>query len=444
MGKLSKNKAQSSNPGIQAATLADNLNNLSPKELGDYLFNLSPQDRADVFSYLDLNTQISVALLLKRRDLAKLLSCMSSDDRANFYKSLPEDLGEEVLPALAQAEREDIRRLISYKEGTAGSVMTSEYATLSCDLTVEEALIKLRREAPDKETIYCAYVVTSGRHLIGLVSLKDLITSRSTRRIEEIMKDEFVFSSVDEDREDAARKIQKYDLLALPVVDSLGVLVGIITHDDALDIVTQEHTEDLERFMAIRHERGTYLGTTAGEHFRKRIGWLVSLAIFGLASGYIIHTFESTLIAIVLLTFYIPMITDSGGNTGSQAATMVIRALALREIDSSHYLKVLLTEFKVGLRLALILGSLALLKVYFLASLSNQVLPVPILQIAVVVSIALGIQVITATLIGASLPLLAHRLKVDPAVIASPALTTVVDITGLFIYINTAKLLLSV
>ena len=324
--------------------------------------------------------------------------------------------------------------------------MTSDYATLSPEQSAVEAIAKLRREAPDKETIYYSYVVDSERRLIGFLSLKDLILARPEKQVGEIMHQDLIFAWVTDDQEDAARKIAKFDLIALPVINDKNVLVGIITHDDAIDIINQEHTEDMEKFMAITgsHEAGAYLRTSSWQHFKNRCVWLVVLAALGLISGYIVQTFEGLLLQIAILATFMPMLADTGGNTGSQSATLVVRALALREISPGDILRVLWKESKVALPLAVLLAVLAYGRVLFFSGSLTRPENYSLSSIGFAIGAALGIQVITATLIGALLPLAAAKLKFDPAVVASPALTTIVDITGLFIFFTTTKLLLGI
>ncbi|MCA1906333.1 MAG: magnesium transporter [Desulfarculus sp.] len=447
---LSDNKIKEvSNLGasVNPVRMAEALTELSPEESWRALMALGPQDRATVFANLDEASQVQLALSMSRQDFAAILTHMPPDERVDLLKRIPEDRQEEVLPALAQAEREDIRRLTMHPEGTVGAIMTSDYAVLPPEVTVSQALARLRREAPDKETIYYSYVVDADRKLIGFVSLKDLILARPETVIAQVMHRDLIQARVDEDQEEAAHKIAKYNLIALPVVDSQGVLVGIVTHDDAIDVINQEHTEDMEKLMAIagRHEAGAYLATPVWTHFRNRFYWITGLAAVGLVSGLIIHNFETTLMNLLILALYMPMVADTGGNTGSQSATVIVRALALREVSPSDVLRILWKEFRVSALLALALGVLSFGKVLFLSSDSEGGTGgFPLALIGLAIALALAIQVVTATLIGAALPLLAARLKFDPAVVASPALTTIVDITGLLIYFSTAKLLLGI
>ncbi|MBM3296630.1 MAG: magnesium transporter, partial [Candidatus Aminicenantes bacterium] len=322
--------SESGHPSV----IADFISALTPDEAWEVLRQAPLERQAEIFSQIENDIQVEMTEVMKRDDLARLLAEMSSDDRVDLFKAMPEEKQEMILPALAQAEREDIRRLASYAEGTAGSVMTSEYAVLVPELTAAEAIAKLRLEAPDKETIYSAYVIGERRELLGTVSLKDLILARPEARVRDIMQTDIVFARATDDQEEAARKIQKYDIIALPVVDNQKTLVGIITYDDALDIITQEQTEDIEKLMAIagRHEAFVYLRTSAWRHFRNRSLWILALALLGFVSGFIVQSFEGLLIQFAILATFMPMLADTGGNTGSQSATLIVRALALKEV----------------------------------------------------------------------------------------------------------------
>ncbi len=428
------------------AAVADLISALPEGEIWAVLKQIDSSLRVEIFSHLDEALQVDIVGTLRRDEIAHLLADMSPDDRADLFKQLPESLREAVLPALAQAEREDIRRLAAYEEGTAGAVMTSDYATLPPHLTASQAIDHLRKVAPDKETIYYAYVVDDRRKLLGFVSLKDLILAPRQARVDNIMNRKVIFARVDDDQEDAARNIQKYDLLALPVLNGGNALVGIITHDDAIDIITQEHTEDMEKFMAIAgsHEDAIYMRTSVWGHFRNRCPWLIVLAILGMVSGFIVQSFEGLLVQFAILAAFMPMLADTGGNTGSQAATLVVRALALKEISPKDILRILIREFRIALMLALLLGIIAFGRVIFFGGGSTIPESFSLIRIGFAISIALGLQVVTSTLVGALLPLGAARMKWDPAVVASPALTTIVDITGLLIYFTTVKIILGI
>jgi len=429
---------------IHPAQLADFVAALDDVDVWRFLSVAPQQEGAEIFAHFDLDRQVELASGANRGAMARMLEQLPHDDRADLVQRLDPEIAEEILPLVARAEREDIRKLIGYAEGTAGSRMSSDYATLRPDQTIAQAIEQVRLQAPTRETIYYIYVVDEQHRLIGFVSLKDLILARPTQRVRDVMHEDVISADVEEDQEPVARKIEKYDLLAIPVVDPDRKMVGIITHDDALDVIRQEQQEDIEKLMAIggRHQVGEYLKTPAYRHFCKRAGWIVGLAALGLLSGRINHGFEGTLTAMLILALYMPMVADTGGNTGSQSATVVVRALALGEISPRHVLSVLWKEFRVSCLLAIILGLLSFGKVLFLSRSSEVPAGHTLSGIGVCIALALALQVITATLIGAVLPLGAARMKWDPAVVASPALTTIVDITGLLIYFTTAKLLL--
>jgi magnesium transporter len=428
------------------AMIADFLNGLTASEIREFLPCTEAHTRAGIFSYLDIEHQLEMAEEMTRSELADIVSNMSHDERVDFIKRLPEDETEILMPAIAQAEREDIRRLASYPEGTAGAVMTSDYAHLSPDQTAAEAIDTLRREAPDAETIYYAYVLGDNRRLIGFVSLRDLIVAPSYKKVKDVMHSEMVFARLDEDQEEVARKIEKFDLLAIPVVNEEDALVGIVTHDDAFDILREEQTEDLEKIMGLTGAvpEEDYLSVPSVVHFQRRAMWIVALAALSFVSGYIFQSFAHTLGSMLILAFFMPMLVATGGNTGSQSATVVIRALALEQIGASDVLKVLWKELRISLMLSGVLIVVAMLRVFVLSPGGADAGGFSLVQVATVVGLALGLQVISSTLIGALLPLAAFKAKLDPAVVASPALTTMVDITGLLIYFGTAKLLLGV
>lgn len=431
---------ENTHPGV----FAEFLSGLEPAEVWEILRRLAPEQRVEVFSELEEDLQIEVTGLLGRNELASLVSDMRPDDRVDLLKLMPEEKRGTLLPAIAQAEREDIKRLLSYPEGSAGAIMTTEYATLRPDITAAEAFTKLRHEAPDKETIYSAYVLDEARILVGFVSLKDLILARPNVKVEDIMHRDLIFAQVEDDQEEVAEKVQKYGLLALPVVDEGGHLVGIVTHDDVFDVVAQEQNEDMEKFMAIggTHAVGVYMKTPAWVHLKRRCLWIVLLAILGLVSGMIVQNFEGLLLQFAILASFMPMLADTGGNTGSQSATLVIRALALGEICSGDAGRVVLKEFLVALPLGMVLAVFAFGRVMLLGGGSGVPEDFPLHLVGLAISAALAVQVVTSALMGALLPLTAAKLKLDPAVVASPAITTIVDISGLLIFFSIAHAML--
>jgi magnesium transporter len=432
----------SSHPAAIASAL-DELND--PQAIWGWLRHATVESRAEIFSHLPEDRQTEIVESLPRLALADLMSEMSPDDRADLFKELPQNVQEAILPVMAQAEREDIRRLASYEEGTVGAVMTSDYATLEPGFTAKEAITHLRLAAPDRETIYNAYVVDKQHRLIGFATLKTLILSPANQLVQDLMDRDIIYASVEEDQEHAARRLQKYDLIAIPVIDRDEKLVGIITHDDAFDVLVQEHQEDLEKLFAITgsHEANMYLRKSVWEHFRGRVLWVIGLAVLGLISGQIVQRAQGLLMAIPILTIFMPMLAASGGNAGSQSTTLVIRSLAVQEIRPKDLLRVLWKELRVGLMLSAILGGTAFLRVMLQGRRGVQMLDAAVIpQIGLAVAVALALQVVTSTLLGACLPIIAARLKLDPAVVASSTLMTVVDITGLLIYFAVAAIML--
>lgn len=443
------------------AQLLEVVEELHPAEIAEFAAALHDADiwrllasvpqtvAAEIFSNFELDRQVDLASGANRQAMARMLEELPHDDRADLVQRMDRQVAEQILPLVARAEREDIRKLASYEEGTAGALMSSDYATLRPDITVAQALDLVRAQAPTKETIYYIYVVDDAHRLIGLVSLKDLILARPSQLVRDIMHEEVIFCNVNEDQETVARKIEKYDLLAIPVTNGENKLIGIITHDDTMDVIRQEQQEDVEKLMAIggRHQIGQYMNMPVVSHFRNRAPWLVVLAILGLVSGLIVMSFESLLARFSILIAFIPMLADTGGNTGSQSATLVIRALALGEISTTDALRVLFKEFRVSIMLAVVLACVAFGRVLAgVAIFGGEGVPAgySLVWVGMAISVALGLQVISATLLGAILPLVAAKFNRDPALIASPALTTVVDMSGVLLFFGTVRLLLNI
>jgi magnesium transporter len=422
------------------ARVAEMIEDLEPAEGDAILGVLEPRIRAHVMSYLGTERQVAIVEKMAPADAAALLRLMSHDERADLVNRLDEDHVDQILPRMAHAEREDIRRLAGYEPGTAGAVMTTDYATLPAHVTVREALDRLRHEAPDRETIYYSYVVDARRKLIGLVSLKTLILARPSARIEQIMQTDIIFTRVDEDQESVARKIAQYDLIAIPVVDADGLLVGIVTHDDAMDILRQEQTEDILAFGGVsadpEADDAPYWQGRITESVHRRIGWLLMLFLAGTVTRFVVHSFNWVDSRFPEIDFdaFIPLLIGTGGNAGSQTVGTIIRGLALGEIRDGDTLRVLGREVLTGLLLGTLLGSLGFLFTW--ALLRN-----PPLFSAVIALAILGICV-WANGVGALVPMLARRLGIDPALVSAPLISTLVDATGLVIFYTIAILLL--
>ncbi len=422
------------------AQVAEILDDFEDDE-GDKLLDLLPvRLRAEVLGYLDADHRVRTIERLAPGDAAALLHVMSHDERADLVKRLDEERVDRILPHLAQAEREDIRRLASFEPGTAGAVMTTDYVRLPPHLTVREALDRLRHEAPDRETIYYSYVVDPERTLIGFVSLKRLILARPSARIEDIMQREVITARVDEDQEAVARQIDKYDLLAIPVVDQDAKLVGIITHDDAIDILRQEQTEDILAFGGVSKDaeadEESYGQGKIMEAVQRRIGWLLMLFLGGTITRYVLHAFhwvDDALHGVELDTF-IPLLIGTGGNAGSQTVGTIIRGLALNEIQPGDTFRVVMREMLTGLMLGVLLGGLGFLITWLIFGHSPG--------FGLVIGLALLGICVWANVIGALVPLMAKRYRIDPALVSAPLISTLVDATGLCIFYTVAIILL--
>lgn len=429
---------------VPAAEVKDLINDFEYEEQLNILRYFSRERQGEIVTELGIDTQMWLFQNMPIYEFARLFTNLSSDIRADIYQKLEKDEQSRLLPYLDKNTRVDVINLSSYHPETAGGIMITDFADIILDMTVKQALEKIRKDSPSKKMIYYIYVVDKDMKLLGFVTLKDLIMREMNETIKEILHDSFIYAEVDEDRESVARKIEKYDLIAIPVINPLGQLLGIVTHDDAIEVIRAEQTEDLEKIMGIKHsnEGINYLETTSIQHFSKRIWWIVALSIVGLISGMIIHKFESALDKVFILAFYIPMLADTGGNVGSQSATVVIRALSLGHIRLKDWFFVLWKELKIAVMVSCIVGVITFLRVFLLSHgvYSNENFSLK--MVALAISVALTIQVVSSTLIGAALPIIVKTFGGDPAVAASPAITTTVDITGLLIYFTTATIML--
>jgi magnesium transporter len=410
-------------------------------EVMEFLRKLDIEDQGRIFSDFSQAIQLKLFHALDRRSFARIFAHMFSDIRADLYQELTKQEQIELLPYLDKLVREDVIILSAYPPETAGGIMTTNFATIFADMTAAEALAKIRKDAPTKDMIYYIYVVDHSMVMKGLVTLKDLVMHEPKEKVLEMINEFFVYAEVNEDREEVAQKIEKYDLVAIPVLNSLNQLVGIVSHEEAIDIIRAEQAEDFEKFGGIMTSENDdeYLQTSSFHHFKKRVVWLVSLAAVGIISGMIINAYQGVLESFIILAMYMPMMASTGGNTGSQAATVVIRSLSLGEIQDSDWRKIVFKEMKISFMLSVSVAVLTYLKIAFLSF--HAILPAGFSMeyIAFTISFAIAIQVITSAVIGASLPLIVRRLGGDPAVVASPAISTIVDITGLLIYFTVAS-----
>lgn len=408
------------------------LDELPPDAAARYLLSLPLSRRTKTFGYLQPEPQVALANHLDRPRLAEIVAAMDADDRADLFNRLTPQQQDALLPGLAQAEREDVRQLAAYAEDTAGAIMTSDYATLRPDFSAREALEVLRREAPDKETIYRSYVLDPERRLIGSVRLKDLILANPAVTVAQVMERDTLAVSVDDDQEEVARTLARYDVLALPVVDASGRLVGIVTHDDALDALQEEATEDFHRIGTVGKLTESVREAGIGLLYRKRVGWLALLVFGNLFSGAGIAYFEDTIAAHAALVFFLPLLIGSSGNAGAQTATLMVRALATGDVVMKDWERLITRELVIALALG---GTMALV-----------VSPIGVFRggsdIAFVVAATMVMVVIVGSLIGLSLPFLLNRFGLDPSTASAPLVTTIADAVGVVIYFAIASFIL--
>ncbi|MBU1310239.1 MAG: magnesium transporter [Gammaproteobacteria bacterium] len=413
---------------VHPADLAAALVEFAPQDLWTLLTVLPRAEQAEVFGYLPAEEQVNLSIRISRRKLAPIIRQMSSDERADLFNRLDDEQRETLLPALAQAEREDLLRLTSHKEGTAGAIMTSDYAILAAELTVAQALDSLRREAPDKETIYSAYVVDAARQLIGVVSLRDLILAPLQMPIDELVNHDPIYASVDLPQEDVAALIAKYDLLALPIVNAEHQMVGIVTYDDAMDVAAAEATEDFHKTATIGKLETSVKDASIGLLYRKRVLWLVILVFGNIFSGAGIAYFEGTISSHIALLFFLPLLIGSSGNAGAQSGTLMVRALATGDIKLRDWGYLLGKECLIAGLLGLTMAAAVVGLGWWRGGYA----------IAVVVAVTMMLVVMAGSLIGLSLPFLLSRFKLDPATASGPLITSIADVAGVVLYFSIA------
>lgn len=417
---------------------------LRPIDIADLLALIKPPlacqllerlpNRATVFSYLEADMQVALTQVLSRESLAKIVAEMPADERTDLYKHLNQQQRDALLPALAQAEREDIRRLSAYQERTAGALMTSDYATLSAAMTVTEALEALRLEAPDAETIYHTYVIDNERKLLGVISLRVLILASPEQLIGDIMLSSVITCKVSDDQEDVAKVVARYDLIALPIIDATGALVGIVTHDDAMDVASDEATDDFHKSGGVTTIVGRLKDVSIKVLYRKRVFWLVFLVFGNLLSGLSIANFEEVIAANLVLVFFLPLLVDSGGNAGSQSATLMVRALATGDVVMRDWLSLLGREALV----ALMLGATMAVAISIIGYIRGDAI------VSLVLALSMMSVVMIGCVIGMSLPFILNKVGFDPATASAPLITSVCDASGVLIYLFIASKFLMV
>lgn len=411
--------------------IASLLSTLSDKELA-LAFRLIPKDKAaEVFSNMDTSMQTYLVTMFTEKELKELLDDLYMDDTVDMLEELPANLVKRILATVSASDRSMINQLLNYPEDSAGSIMTTEYVDLREEMTVGQAMTHIKKTGIHKETIYTCYI-TERRKLVGIVSAKDLMTTDDNVPIKDLMETEIISVYTHADQEQVAQLFTKYDLLALPVIDQDGRMVGIVTFDDAMDVMVDEATEDITKMAAINPSEKTYFETSVLQHAKNRIPWLLILMFTSIITGTIITRYENAFAAIPLLVSFIPMLMDTGGNCGSQSATLIIRGIALDEIRFTDLFKVMFKEFRISLIVGAFLAVANGVRIFI--QYHNP-------GLAVVIACSLMGTVIMAKLVGCILPLLAKKVNLDPAIMASPLITTLVDTFSILIYFNIATVL---
>ncbi len=401
------------------------------------IFRLLNKDlQADVFSSLETDTQMQLIDLLTDNEAINIINDMYSDDAADLFDEMSAIVVNRLLSKIDKEQRANINHLLQYADDSAGSIMSVEYLDLKENITIKDAISKIRKEYEEIESISTYFVTDKREKLIGTVLLTDLIIHDENIKIHEIMNEEVISVTTSTDQEEVARIIQEYDITSIPVVDSEYRLVGIITIDDIVDIIEEETTEDIEKMAAIVPTEKSYFKLSTIEIWKSRIPWLLLLMISATFTGKIIQHYELALSSYVILTSFIPMLMDTGGNAGGQASATIIRGISLNEIEFKELLKVVFKEFKVSILVGLTLAICNFIKLLLIDKVA--------LTVALIVCITLLLTVIIAKLIGSSLPILAKKIGFDPAVMASPFITTIVDAFSLLIYFKIATSILGI
>jgi magnesium transporter len=399
------------------------------------LFRMLPKDMAvEVFSYLAYEAQMDIIESITEAEIKNILDELYFDDLVDILEEMPASVVKNILKHTKPEERALINQFLNYPENSAGSIMTIEYVDLKKEMKVSEALDHIKKTAPDKETIYTCYIIDKNRKLEGIVSLRRLILSDRDITIEDIMNTDVVSVNTSDDQEAIAAVFKKYDLIVLPVVDNESRLTGIITIDDIVDVIEQENTEDFQKMAAMIPSEEKYLESGTFYLAKNRITWLIVLMISATFTGAIIRRYEDVIQSVVVLAAFIPMLMDTGGNAGSQSATLIIRGLALGDVEPKDIMKIIWKELRVSLLVGVIMAGINFARILIFDG-------VP-LNVGLVVSLTMFITIVLAKLVGAVLPLGARKLKLDPAIMASPLITTIVDAAALIVYFWLATVLI--
>lgn len=421
---------------LNSVDVANQLMDLEDEELV-LVFRVLPKDiAAEVFSYLGKDSQQHIVESITDREVTQIVDKLFLDDTVDFIEELPANVVKKVIRNTSPQKRELINQFLQYAQYSAGSIMTIEFVDLKAYMTVKEAINHTRKTGTTKETLETCFIIDQARHLLGSVTLKDLILSEDDMIIEDIMDTNLISVQTSVDQEEVAHLFKAYDLVTMPVVDKENRLVGMITIDDVVDIIEQENTEDFQKMAAMAPNEEPYLKTPVLSLAKHRIIWLLVLMISATVTGRIIQGFEEVIQSVVILASFIPMLMDTGGNAGSQSSTLIIRGLALGEITTHDYLKVMFKELRVGVIVAIVLSVVNFLRIYFIERVDFMV--------GITVCGSLFFTVILAKVVGSILPIIAKKLKLDPAIMASPLITTIVDAFALMVYFMLARTLLGI
>lgn len=420
---------------LNEADIAEILDEINDNEKRIRIFRLLPKTiAADVFADLDLDNQQNIITSLSMKEAGTILDNLFADDAVDLIEEMPANIVTKLLKNTTKETRADINFLLKYPINSAGSIMNTAYIDLKENITVNQAIEKLRKEKEDTETLNICFVLDKERKLKGAIFLKDLLFNKPETLIKDIMETKVLYVNTYDDQEEVANSFSKYDVNTMPVVDSENRMVGIITIDDIVDIMEQEATEDIEKMAAISPTDKPYMKTSVFETWKKRIPWLLLLMISATFTGKIIQTYEEALASYVILTSFIPMFMDTGGNAGGQASVTIIRGISLKEIEFKDILKIMWKEFRVAILTGITLAAANFIKLLVIDKVN--------MSIASVVCLTLIVTIIFAKIVGCTLPLLAKKVGFDPAVMASPFITTIVDALSLITYFQIATILL--
>ena len=430
---------------INPADIALFLEELSEKDL-PVVFRILPKElAAEVFVEMQTDSQEFLITKFNDKELKSMLDELFMDDAVDIIEEMPASVAKRILAQADSATRKVINQLLAYPDDSAGSIMTTEYIDLKKTMSVADAFERIRKRGVDSEMIYTCYVTDARRHLIGIVSVKDLLLNDTGATIADIMEENVIYANTHDNKEDVAALFEKYDFMAIPVVDNEDRLIGIVTVDDAIDVIQEAATEDIEKMAAISPTDKPYLKTGVFSTFKSRIFWLLILMISATFTGAIISSFESQLAVVPALIAFIPMLMNTAGNGGSQSSVTVIRALSLGDIEFSDIFRVIWKELRVAFICSIALSVVNFAKMYLIDHLLlNKFDDGRQIKVIIVVSITLFVAVIVAKAVGSVLPIIAKKLGADPAVMASPFITTIVDAVSLIVYFNVALLILGI